>query len=99
MWDIWKVLHENVDWIHVAQDREVWEDGVIMVVGFLGSVNIVLWYWNSTSMSECLCWVIFAHANIFHLIIFPLDYHHENEKEFGSKDKDWRESEKRTWGS
>ena len=80
MWDIWKVLHENVDWIHVAQDREVWEDGVIMVVGFLGSVNIVLWYWNSTSMSECLCWVIFARANIFHLIIFALDYHDENEE-------------------
>ena len=42
MWDIWKVLYENVDWILVAQDREDWEDGVIMVVGFLGSVNIVL---------------------------------------------------------
>ena len=34
MWDIWKVLYENVDWIFVAEDREDWQDGVIMVVGF-----------------------------------------------------------------
>jgi hypothetical protein len=36
----------------------------------LGSVNILFWYWSC--ISEHLCWMIFAHANTFCFIIFPI---------------------------
>ena len=62
----------------------------------LGSVNILLGYWSC--MSEYLCWMIFAHANIFCFIIFPIilpiaDWRVDNEARRKIEEKLWKELE------